>query len=212
MSKTLILSALVACLPVMAAETTPAEPAPEQAAAPATVEERLAAVEAELAALREQLAPETLAKLLAQELVAAQRKAMEPPTPEEAVGQVAAKHGLDAATQATLVGVLQRQQAEQEALLGKIRSGEIPRDQIREQLSTLRDQHRSQLGEHLDEAQIEALQEAQRPPAMSGRGGGFGRGGFGGFGGDRGDRGDRGNRGGRNGGDGTEQPPGRADF
>lgn len=182
-------------------------------AAAVTVEERLAALEAEVAALRAQLDTEALAKAIAEQMVVAQRKALEPPSDEEAVATLAEKHGLEPATRAKVVAVLATQDAEQQDFYAKMRNGEIPRDQIRDQLAALREKHQQQLGDLLSEEQIEALREAQRPPAMAGRGGWGGRGGgWGGRGGDRGDRGgDRGDRGGRERGD-AGGDTGRADF
>lgn len=150
-----------------------------------TVEERLAKVEAELAALRAELTPETLA----QAIVDAQLKALQPPTTEEAVAKV---EGLDEAKRAKVVELLGTQETEQQEFFAKMRSGDIPRDQIRDQMTAMREKHQAALGELLSEEQQDALRQAQRPPATQGGG----RGGFGGFGGG----GDRGNWGGRRGG------------
>jgi len=171
-----------------------------------SVEERLAALEEEVAQLRAQLDTETLAKAIAEQMLIAERKAQEPPSPEEAVAAFAEEAELDQETATRLTGTLVTQREESETLMEQMRKGEIPREDIREQFSAMRERHQEQLSALLSEDQIEALREAQRPPASRGRGGRRGGpwggrggpwGGGGRPGGDRGEGGPGGDRGGR---------------
>ena len=166
-----------------------------------TTEQRLAKVEAELAALRAQLDPDALAKAIADQVVIAQNKARQEPTLAEAVDHFAETNAIDDEAKAALLATLTAQEAERDSLMAQMRSGEIERDEVRTRFQEQRAAHQEQLQAMLSEEQIEALRESRRPPAergTPGRGWGRGRGG-----------GERGGGGWSRGGDRSERGGGR---
>lgn len=200
----LTLALALAGLPLfahLAAEDAAADAAATTAAV--SVDDRIAALEAEVAALRAQLDPEALAAAIAEQVVAAQIKAQQTPTTSEAVAYLAESHELDDATQTALVALLDSHATRVDDFRSQLMSGNISRDNARSEMMAMRDEHQAALGELLTEAQISDLREAQRPPASRGTNRGWGNRGWGGGNrqnGNRGNRGDGGQQGGQQGG------------
>lgn len=161
--------------PLFAADSTPAESQPVSTAEVAVTEtvevvstdERIAALEAEVKALREQLNSDEFATKLAEQLVIAQRKAMEPPSTEEAVKKIAEQFEFDAEKSAKIVETVDRHAQEGRDLWAKMRNGEVDRSEMRTVWRDERERQQGEMDALLTEEQQQALREAQRPPGRT---------------------------------------------
>jgi len=91
------------------------------------------------------------------------RRGWSPPEPAAVAQALAEQAQLDAATQAKVAAMLERQQNEMRELFGKMRAGGEEAQQARESFGSLRERFANEWAEVLEPEQVEALQAAMRP-------------------------------------------------